>query len=183
MDYPPAMAQPGVPGGQGASLELSCGESVNVHDIDLGQRELSCGCGSVHAVVTDAHPLGRFLPESIVAVLQETVDTADEFDAFGTPHLLGMVMEEFPEQVVAAETADAGEVGYALVWVSDFDSRRLHEIVVELVVELMEHAISHAEADDAISEFESHMHDFDVETFVDQYRAERDFETEHDTAI
>jgi hypothetical protein len=58
--------------------------------------------------------------------------------------------------------------------VTDFDSRRLHEIIVELVVELMEHAISHADDDAAITEFEEEMLSFDVAEFVDQYRAQRD---------
>ncbi len=67
-----------------------------------------------------------------------------------------------------------------MLWVTDFDSRRLHEIIVELVVELMEHAISHAEDDSAISEFETQMLEFDIGEFVDQYRAQRNFESEHD---
>jgi len=41
-----------------------------------------------------------------------------------------------------------------MAWVTEFDSRRLHEIVVELVVELMEHAVSHADDDEALSAFE-----------------------------
>ena len=177
------MPRPGVPGGRGADLDLSCGESVDVHDIDLGQRELACACGDTHAVVTDAHPLGRFVPESIVEVLRGTVDTADDFESFSTPHVMGMVLEEFPEAVVSADVSDDGDVGYALVWVSDFDDQRLHEVVVELLVELMEHAVSHAEDDAATSEFEQQMHEFDVEAFVEAYRRERDWENEHDTAI
>jgi len=62
--------------------------------------------------------------------------------------------------------------------VTEFDSRRLHEIVVELVVELMEHAVSHADDDEALSAFEQEMVEFDVAEFVDQYRAERDLEAE-----
>jgi len=36
-----------------------------------------------------------------------------------------------------------------MAWVTEFDSRRLHEIVVGFVVELMEHAVSHADDDEA----------------------------------
>jgi len=177
------MTQPGVPGGPGRELELACGETVEVHDLDLGQRELACDCGAAHAVVMDVHPLARFLPESIVAVLREAVDTADEFEELKLAHVMGMVVEEFPDQTAAADLSDDGEVGYALVWVTEFDARRLHEVVVELVVELMEHAVSHAEDDGAVSKFEDEMHAFDVAAFVEQYREQREFETEHDTAI
>ena len=177
------MSEPRVPGGQGAVLSLPCGEEVGVRDLDVGLREYGCACGDRHAVVTDAHPPSRFFPEFLVEVLEATVDTDDEFDSFGTPHLLGIVMEEFPAKVAVEDASDDGQVGYALVWVTDFDARRLHEIIVELVVELMEHAVSHAEDDDAVSEFEREMLEFDVEAFVDQYRAQRDFEDEFDTPV
>ena len=177
------MAEPGVPGGAAESLDLPCGRTVSVRDIDIGVREFDCRCGADHAVVTDAHPLARFVPESIVDVLRAAVDTADEFEEFSTPHVLGMVVEEFPEQVVSADTSGDGQVGYALVWVADFDAHRLHEVVVELLVELMEHAVSHAEDGSAMSEFERRMQEFDVEAFVERYRAEREFESEHDTAV
>jgi hypothetical protein len=94
-----------------------------------------------------------------------------------------MVLEEFPEAVVAEDVSDDGEVGYSMLWVTDFDSRRLHEIVVELLVELMEHAVSHAEDDVVVEEFEQQMLQFDVAAFVDQYRRERNFDDRHDTAI
>ena len=55
--------------------------------------------------------------------------------------------------------------------------------VVELLVELMEHAISHADAGPTVEEFERKMAEFDVEGFVDAYREQRDFEDEHDTAV
>jgi hypothetical protein len=177
------MAEPRVPGGSGDLLELPCGQTVDPRDIDLGLREFDCDCGSRHAVVMDLHPLGRFVPESIVDVLRAAVDTADDYDEFSTPHLMGMVVEEFPEATVSADRSEDGSVGYALLWVSEFDARRLHEVVVELLVELMEHAVSHAEDGAAMSEFEQRMQEFDVEAFVDQYRREREFETEHDTAI
>ncbi|MEF8776637.1 MAG: DUF5815 family protein [Haloarculaceae archaeon] len=177
------MVDPGVPGGRGATLDLYCGATVATSDLDLGLREFECACGESHAVVTDAHPLGRFLPESIVAVLRETVDTADEYDELKTPHVMGMVLEEFPERVASADVSDDGNVGYALVWVADFDARRLHEVVVELIVELMNHAIGHTEDETAVGEFEEAIQDFDVATFVDEYRERRDFETEHDSAV
>ena len=175
------MAEPRVPGGRGAELDLPCGETVNVHDLDMGMRDLDCPCGAVHAVVVDVHPLGRFLPEFLGEVLRETVEPADTEGEFGITHLMGMVMEEFPAEIVAEDVSEDGQVGYALVWVSDFDSRRLHEILVELVVELMEHAVSHAEDDSARSEFEEQMLQFDVAEFVEQYRAEREFEGEFDS--
>jgi hypothetical protein len=84
------------------------------------------------------------------------------------------VLEEFPESVVSADVSDDGDVGAGIVWVTDFDARRLHEIVVELVVELMEHAVSHADDDAAVSAFERRMLEFDVAEFVEDYRAERD---------
>ncbi|RBI63814.1 hypothetical protein DMJ13_04650 [halophilic archaeon] len=176
------MAEPRVPGGRGAELDLPCGESVHVHDLDMGMREYDCACGDSHAVVTDVHPPSRFVPEFLVSVLRETVDTADDMGEFGTTHVMGIVMEEFPEQVVSENTEDDQDVGYALVWLTDFDSRRLHEIVVELLVELMEHAVSHAENTDAMTQFEEDMLDFDVEAFVEQYRRERDFTGPNDTA-
>jgi len=52
-----------------------------------------------------------------------------------------------------------------------------------LLVELMEHAISHADSTEAMSAFEEQMLEFDVSEFVEQYRDEREFETEHDQAI
>ena len=178
------MAEPRVPGpADERRVELPCGKSIDPHDIDLGMYEYRCSCGDAHAVVIDPHPPSRFFPESLVAVLQETIETDDEFDRFGTPHLMGIVMEEFPEKVVVHEAGEDGAVGYAVAWITDFDSRRLHEIVVELVVELMEHAISHADDDEAISEFETQMLEFDVAEFVEQYRAQRDFESEHDAAL
>ncbi|WP_247002471.1 DUF5815 family protein [Halosolutus gelatinilyticus] len=177
------MAEPRVPGPRDDHLELPCGETLDPHEIDLGMREYACTCGRRHAVVTDVHPPSRFFPESLVAVLQETIEPADEFEEFGTPHLLGVVMEEFPEKVAVHDASDDGAVGYAMLWVTDFDSRRLHEIIVELVVELMEHAISHADDDAAIADFESQMLEFDVSAFVDEYRRQRDFESEYDRPI
>ncbi|MFB6095167.1 MAG: DUF5815 family protein, partial [Halodesulfurarchaeum sp.] len=50
------------------------------------------------------------------------------------------------------------------------------------VVELMEHAVSHAEDDEALQAFEEEMLAFDVEEFVEEYREVRDFEDEFDEA-
>jgi hypothetical protein len=95
-------------------------------------------------------------------------------------HVMGMVLEEYPKRVVSFDASEDGDVGFALLWLSDFDSKRLHEVIVELLVELMEHAVSHASDDTAMTEFESQMLEFDVSEFVEQYRAQRDFESEYD---
>jgi len=171
------MAEPRVPGSR-EPMTLPCGETIHPHEIDLGMREFDCDCGETHAVVTDVHPPERFLPDFLVETLRETIETADEFDEFGTPHLLGFVLEEFPEAVVSRDVSDDGRVGYAVAWVTDFDSRRLHEVIVELVVELMEHAMGHADDTDAAAEFEERMFAFDVAEFVDRYRGERDLSAE-----
>jgi hypothetical protein len=176
------MAEPRVPGSEGADIELPCGESVAVHDLDLGLREYDCACGATHAVVMDVHPLGRFVPEFLADVLRETIETDDEFEEFTTAHVMGIVREEFPDTVVSEDVSENGHVGYSLVWLTDFDARRLHEVVVELLVELMDHAVSHADDEAAVSEFEEWLAEFDVEAFVDQYRQEREFESEHDSA-
>jgi len=176
------MPQPRVPGDDGGGLALPCGERIDPHDLDMGLREIACDCGDSHAVVMDVHPPSRFVPESLVAVLQETVEPADDFEEFTTAHLLGMAMEEFPERVVSESFADDGTVGWSLLWVTEFDARRLHEVVVELVVELMDHAVSHSDDPEAGAEFEALMREFDVAEFVDRYRAQREFDDEHDTA-
>jgi hypothetical protein len=150
------MAQPQVPGDGGDTLSLPCDETKSVRSLDLGMREFECGCGDRHAVVMDIETTSEEMPE------------------FGTAHLLGIVLEEFPESVVSADMSDDGDVGAGIVWVTDFDARRLHEIVVELVVEVMEHAVSHADDDAAVSAFERRMGEFDVAEFVEVYREERD---------
>ncbi|MCY4732185.1 hypothetical protein KY092_16650 [Natronomonas gomsonensis] len=176
------MAEPRVPGDDPGTLELPCGETVHARDIDMGMRDVRCDCGDEHAVVVDVHPVSRFVPESIADVLRETIETADEFPEFGIAHVMGIVLEEFPDEVAVADVSEDGSVGYALLWVTDFDSRRLHETVVELLVELMEHAASHGDSDTA-SAFEEQMLEFDVEAFVEQYREQRDFESEVDTPV
>ncbi len=177
------MTEPRVPGGPDTEMTLPCGEEIDVRDLDMGLRDLECVCGERHGVVMDVHPPTRFLPEMLVEQLRSVVDTADDLGSFGTAHLLGMVLEEYPGQVVAEDVSDHGEIGVALVWVTEFDSRRLHELVVELVVEMMDHAVSHADDEEAQAQFEEQMHEFDVETFVDRYRAQRDFADEHDTPV
>jgi len=170
--------EPRVPGGR-SELELPCGRTVDADRLDLGLRELRCECGDTHAIVMDVHPLSRWVPEDLVAVLESTVETTSGAP-FGTMHAMGMVMEEFPEATTSLDVSEDGRVGAALIWATAFDARRLHEVVVELLVELMEHAVSHADSA-AQSEFEEQMLQFDVGAFVDAYRAERDFEDEFDT--
>ena len=176
------MAEPRVPGGRGEVLELPCGEEKPVYQLDMGMRGFDCDCGERHAVVVDVHPLSRFVPEFLVDTLRAAVDTTTEGE-FSTTHLMGVVLEEFPERVVSADVSDDGEVGYAMVWATEFDSRRLHETAVELLVELMEHAVSHADDESTVSEFEEQMLEFDVTAFVEQYRRERNFQSEHDSAV
>ena len=174
------MPEPRVPGSEDEHLELSCGETIRPVEIDMGLREFDCDCGGTHAVVVDTHPISRFVPESVVDVLRSAIETADEFPEFGLVHVMGMVTEEFPDAVAVDDVSEDGRVGYALVWVTDFDSRRLHEIVVELLVELMEHAASHGN-DETASQFEAQMLEFDIEAFVEEYRREREFDSEFDT--
>lgn len=174
------MADPRVPGSSSTEISLPCGESVAISALDMGLREFTCDCGERHAVVMDVHPPSRFVPEELVAVLRETIEPSSG-EEFETMHLMGIVLEEFPNKVVAEDISANTDVGYALLWVADFDSRRLHEVVVELIVELMEHAVSHAEDDEFARTFERQMDEFDVEKFVEAYRRERDFgnETDH----
>ncbi|ARS90020.1 DUF5815 family protein [Natrarchaeobaculum aegyptiacum] len=176
------MATPRVPGPPDDRLEVPCGETVDPHEIDLGTYELQCDCGERHAVVLDPHPLSRFVPESLVAVLEEVIETDDEFETFSTPHLMAIVAEDNPDDVAVYDASDDGAVGYALLWVTDPDAREFHERVVDRLLELMDHAIGHAEDADAKHSFQRQLEEFDVPTFVEQYRAERDFESERDVA-
>lgn len=169
------MATPRVPGTDPDNVELPCGETVPVTDFDLGMREYPCSCGERHAVVMDVHPPSRFFPAEVVQVLESVIEPA-EGGTFGTQHLLGLVLEEFPEQVVDANVADNGKIGCQMIWVADFDSRRLHEVIVELVLELMDHAMTHSEDESARSDFTNSLETFDVATFVDRYRDERDLD-------
>ena len=172
------MVEPRVPGDRTEGATLPCGERVTPADLDMGQREFQCACGTTHAVVMDVHPPERFLPGFLVEVLQEVVETADDWDTFGTPHLMGMVLEEIPDEMAVVDASEDGNVGWTMAWVAQSNARRLHEIIVELVVELMDHALSHADDETAVSEFETRMHEFDVPAFVEQYRAERETRAE-----
>lgn len=176
------MSESRVPGSEDESLELPCGETIHHVDLDMGLREIECECGDTHAVVVDAHPISRFVPESVTSALRGAIETDDEFPEFGVAHVMGMVSEEFPDSIAIADVSEDGRVGYALLWVTDFDSQRLHEIVVELLVELMEHAASHGD-DDTAAAFEQQMHDFDIEAFVEQYRRQREFDSESDSPL
>jgi hypothetical protein len=177
------MSEPRVPGGPGAEVELPCGRTVSARDFDLGMREFACNCGSVHAIVMDVHPLARFFPEDIATQLRSVVETDDDYDEFSMPHLMGSVMEEYPESVAVVDVAEDGQVGAAMVWFTDFDARELHELVVELLVELMEHAVGHSDDDDLATEFERQMAEFDIAAFVEAYRDARDFESEYDEPV
>ncbi len=176
------MPEPRVPGDTDDELVAPCGEAVHPHSLDLGMREYECENGETNAVVMDIHPLGRFIPEFLVETLRETITTDDEFEQFSTAHVMAMVREEYPEDVTSADLSGDGEVGYGLVWMTTFDARELHHEVVELIIELMEHAVSHAEGTPA-TEFEQQLEAFDTEEFVEMYRSEREFEDEYDTAI
>jgi len=178
------MAQPRVPGEPVEDdLELPCGRTIDVHELDLGMRSLGCECGERHAVVMDVHPPTRFVPEFLVETLRETTETGDEFDAFGTPHLMGALLEEHPDRIVSYDASEDGAVGFGLLWVADAQPRVFHEDVVELVVDLMEHAISHADDDRLLSEFEEQLLSFDPAEFVAEYRAQRDFDGESDRPL
>ncbi|PSP19854.1 hypothetical protein BRC62_01260 [Halobacteriales archaeon QH_10_67_13] len=145
-------------------IELPCGQRVDPHRFDLGAAEYACPCGDAHAVVTDADSLDRFVPPEVVNALRATVEPADELENFATPHVLAMVQEESPDRIASADLADAGQVGYARLWVADFSDRRLHEVLVEL----MDHALSHAD-DEAADRFERQLATF-AAAFVDAYR-------------
>ncbi len=164
-----------MPGDSETEIVLPCGEQVRVPELDMGMREYECSCGNRHGVVMDVHPPERFLPEFLVEVLQEFVEPADDMPSFGTTHLMGLVLEEFPDEIVVKDTSGDGTVGYAMVWITSFDSEELHRVVVELVLELMNHAVSHAEDTAAVSEFEAQLNEFDIDEFVRQYREERGF--------
>ena len=159
---------------------LPCGVSVESHRIDLGMRELKCECGEMHAVVTNVNPLTRFLPEFLVNSLEEIIEVADseKWGEFGMVHLMGLVMEDFAEEVVFFDASEDGYLGYSGLWISTFNAWRLHEIVVELVIEIMEHAMSHSGDKNAMVNFEKDMSLFDITEFVKEYRAERDLDPE-----
>lgn len=176
------MGEPHIPGASDEFLALPCGTEVPSDDFDMGMREYQCACGTTHAVVMDVHPLARWIPESIVGILETVIEPRDEYDAFGTIHLMGLVMEEFPDRVAVQDASEDPSVGWALLWVTDFDARRLHHVIVELLVELMDHAVGHADDDEIHSTFQSQVSGFDVESFVEEYRTAREFEVDGDHA-
>lgn len=176
------MGEPGIPTATDDAIELPCGRSVPLDTFDLGMRELACPCGERHAVVMDVHPLSRWIPEDVEEVLAETTRPTDEYDTFGTIHLMGMVLEEFPDRVVVHDASEEPSVGWRLLWVTGFGPVELHELVVELLVELMDHAVGHASDESVHREFADQLEAFDIGTFVAQYRARRDFESPGDRA-
>lgn len=176
------MEEPHVPGVAEDRLELPCGRVTPLDRFDMGMREFACECGETHAVVMDVHPLGRWIPEDVSGVLAETIEPSDEYDAFGTIHLMGMVLEEYPDRVAVHDASENPSVGWALLWVTEFDARALHGLVVELLIELMDHAVGHVTDEAVRTEFESQMGEFNVDAFVNQYRDSRDWEGRADRA-
>ena len=159
---------------------LPCGTSIDSHRIDLGMRELKCECGKTHAIVTDINPLTRFLPEFLVVSLEELIEVrdSDKWGGLGMVHLMGLVMEDFPEETVFFDASEDGYLGYSMLWIFDFDAWRLHEIIIELIIEMMEHGMSHSGDKNAIAEFEKQMLQFDIKEFVKEYRETRDLNPE-----
>ena len=47
-------------------------------------------------------------------------------------------------------------------------------IIIELIIEVMDHAVSHSDDTGLIAGFEADMAEFDVAEFVDTYREERE---------
>ncbi|MFB6110332.1 MAG: DUF5815 family protein [Halodesulfurarchaeum sp.] len=178
-------AQPGVPSDESdAVIELPCGERKAVADLDLGMREFDCPCGGTHAVVLDPHPPTRFLPESVTESLAGTVETTGtDAEEFGMASLMGLVMETHPDRIAAHDAAEDGTTGFAIAWIADFDARRLHEIVVEAVIDLMAEAVSEAGDDSAVAAFTEHRSAFDVDEFVAEYRSVRNFDDEFDEPV
>lgn len=177
------MAKPGVPGGPDHRIHLPCGKSVSARDLDLGTREFECACGETHAVVMDTDPLTRFVPEFLADALQEAIETEHAHREFSTTHLLGLVAEEHPDAIVTADVSDDGQVGYAIIWVAGFDARTLHAVVVDRVVDLMQQAIEQADDEAAVAEFEAYLASFEVEAFVEEYRATRGIEGDRESSV
>jgi hypothetical protein len=179
------MAHPGVPSDTSdATIDLPCGETISPDDLDLGLREFACECGATHAVVMDPHPPTRFLPASVTEVLAETLATeGSETDEFGTIPLMGLVMDAYPEHLVAHDAMEDGSTGFAVAWISTFDARELHELVVEAVLGIMANAVTEVGDDSATAAFTEHRTEFDVEEFVTEYRDVRDFDDEFDEPV
>ncbi len=177
------MGEPHVPADGNERPRLSCGQPVPVETLDLGMREYDCPCGESHAVVMDVHPISRWVPEDVESILVAAIDADDEYGTFSTIHVMGMVLEEYPEKVTALDVSENDSLGSVLVWMTAFDARRLHEVIVELLVELMDHAMSHASEEDDREAFREQLSSFDVTEFVDSYRAQRDFDGAADRPV
>lgn len=167
------------------SETLSCpnGTTVRLDQFDMGMREYSCPCGSTHAVVMDVHPLARWIPEAVERIFTETVEPTDEYETFSTIHVMGIVLEEYPEETVVYDASEDPSVGFALLWLTAMDANALHRVIVELLVELMDHAVSHSEDPSIAERFEQSLNSFDIDVFVDAYRDQRDFVDEFDRPV
>lgn len=150
-------------------IKLPCGGQVDARQFDLSTQTMCCSCGDVHAVVTSAETLDRFVPEAVVDALRATVEPADTAEPFGVTHVLAKLHEEHPDRISSADLSEIGEVGYARLWVTRFDGRRLHEHVVEALIELMSHAMGQADNETAAA-FDQQLAAFDAAAFVDTYR-------------
>ncbi len=168
------VSEPGVPGTADTQIELPCGTTVSVEHFDMGMREYACACGQQHAVVMDVHPLSRWVPEAVEAVIVETIEPVDEYDRFETIHLMGIVLETYPDDVAVHDTSRDPSRGWALQWVTAWDATELHRRIVTLLVELMEHAVSHTDDDAIADEFATQLAAFDIDAFVQAYREGRD---------
>ncbi|MFW6383941.1 MAG: DUF5815 family protein [Halodesulfurarchaeum sp.] len=177
--------QPGVPDDpEGGAIDLPCGETITADELDLGMREFECACGGTHAVVMDPHPPTRFLPTEVAEDLAATVTPAGtEVEEFGTVALMGLVMDALDEEIVAYDAAEDGTTGFAVAWIATSDARELHKGVVESVLSVMAEAVTDAGDAEAEAAFAEHRAAFDVEAFVDEYRAVRDFEDEFDEPV
>ena len=120
-------------------------------------------------------PLGPELgptPVDVQSVVQEINEETAAFDGTEVPVTVSYEDDgSFDIEIGVPPTAELikDEAG--------FDPRSLHRVVVELLVELMNHAVEHAGNDAAVREFEAQLAQFDVAAFVDAYRREREFDT------
>lgn len=149
-------------------LELPCGEQIDARQFDPNTQTICCSCGESHAVVASAETLDRFVPDEVVEILRATVDP-EGTGSFGVTHVLAKVHATYPARISSADLSEVNDVGYAKLWVTEFDDRRLHEIVVEVLVELMSHMMEHADNETAVA-FEQQLAGFDAAAFVDAYR-------------
>ncbi|MFB6162907.1 MAG: DUF5815 family protein [Halococcoides sp.] len=177
------MPVPGVPTDDDPELELPCGETVDAREFDLNTSEIDCECGEAHGVVLDTDPLTRFVPDQMARILEETVKPRETDHTFGTLHAMGMLADEVPQTVASADVSENGDLGFNYVWVSDFTAREVHVLLVQLLVDLMDHAVDEVGDDSIKSQFTEQLEGLDVEEFVDQYRTERSFEGPEDSPV